>query len=511
MSKKPEQKPEGKPLKKKAQAAEAEKAARKKSAQVKKKHASSKNATKGKPKKFLEKEAQIERDRQEEIALLDAVIEGKASGKKTEAPKQHPSAAEKLTTNTKPGRGAREKRAVSAESICPQSEKCGACQHIGEPYAKQLKRKDAAVQDLFASIGIHNGNAVFRPILGMDEPFHYRNKVASPFAPGRRQKNKAAKTVLTGMYAAGTHRLVNTDGCAVENCAANSVVKAVRELMERYNMAPYNEDTGAGFMRHVVIRVGHTSGEMLVTLVTNDSEFPASKSFCRDLVSKVPQITTIVQNINMRQTNVILGDSERTLYGPGFILDELCGLSFRISSQSFYQVNAVQTEVLYRTAVSLAGLSGSETAIDAYCGTGTIGLVAAKNGAARVIGVESVESAVRDARQNAKHNGIENAEFVVEDAGKFMRQLAKDRELDPSQTVLFMDPPRAGSSEEFLRSAAAFGPSRIVYISCNPKTQVRDLEILHTLGYRTRIVQPVDMFPHTDHVETVVLLTRDKS
>ena len=290
---------------------------------------------------------------------------------------------------------------------------------------------------------------------------------------------------------------------------------AVRDIMRKHDVAPYREDTGTGFMRHVVVRIGHTSGEVLVTLVTNSDDFPSSKSFCRELIRLCPAVTTVVQNVNERQTNVILGDKERVLYGPGFILDELCGLSFRISSKSFYQVNATQTEVLYRAAMDLAGFDGTQVAIDAYCGTGTIGLVAAKSGAARVIGVDSVESAIRDARTNARHNGVENAEFVAGDATDFMCELAKEGVLGASEQeegaqagglVVLMDPPRAGSTEEFLRAAAALAPKRIVYISCNPETQARDVEFLDSIGYAVVAVQPVDMFPHTDHIECIVAL-----
>lgn len=225
-------------------------------------------------------------------------------------------------------------------------------------------------------------------------------------------------------------------------------------------------------------------------------------------MKRVPQITTVVQNVNTRQTNVILGEKERTLYGPGFILDTLRELSFRISSHSFYQVNATQTEVLYNEAIAMAQLDGRQTAIDAYCGTGTIGLVAAKRGAARVIGVDSVAQAIADARLNAKHNGIENAEFVAADAGEFMRDLAAAG--TPDDLVLFMDPPRAGSSEEFLDAAAVMSPERIVYISCNPETQVRDIGYLRRRGYEVAVVQPVDMFPHTEHVESIALLVKVK-
>lgn len=413
---------------------------------------------------------------------------------------------------------------------CPHASECGACQHINEPYELQLANKDERMGALFSEF---EGVEV-RSILGMEHPYRYRNKVVSPYARGRRlhdvSEDRAAGRrkggrlpndsrnhrtgsrrgipryeILCGMYAAGTHRIVATDECLVENEQAKQVILTIRRLMPKFGIQPYDEDTGAGFLRHAVVRVGHTSGEVLVTLVTNGTEFPASRAFCRELVKRCPSVTTIVQNVNTRQTNVILGEREHRLYGPGFILDKLCGLSFRISSQSFYQVNAVQTEVLYNTAVDLAALGGGERAIDAYCGTGTIGLVAAARGAGEVIGVDSVESAIRDARQNALHNGVENARFVAADAGEFMRRLASDGK---RADVVLMDPPRAGSSEEFLDALAELDPTRVVYISCNPETQVRDCRCLCERGYRLSLVQPVDMFPHTDHVETVALLVK---
>lgn len=405
---------------------------------------------------------------------------------------------------------------------CPHARECGACQHVNEPYEAQLARKDERMRELFAEFD----GVEIRSILGMEHPYYYRNKVISPYAQGKRlgdaprgkgsrpgkgararqRKDAPRYEILCGMYAAGTHRIIPTDECLVENEQAKRVILTIRQLMPKFSIQPYNEDTGAGFLRHAVVRVGHTSGEVLVTLVTNGAEFPASRAFCRELVKRCPFITTVVQNVNTRQTNVILGEREQRLYGPGFILDKLCGLSFRISSQSFYQVNAVQTEVLYNTAVNLAAVAGGERAIDAYCGTGTIGLVAASRGAGEVIGVDSVESAIRDARQNARHNGIENAQFVAADAGAFMRQLAADGE---RADVVLMDPPRTGSSVEFIDALAGLAPSRVVYISCNPETQVRDCRLLRDRGYRVKAVQAVDMFPHTDHVETVALLTRE--
>ena len=407
---------------------------------------------------------------------------------------------------------------------CSAQKQCGACQLLSLPYEKQLERKQNEMIELFEPFA--REGTVFNPIAGMDEPYYYRNKVTSPYVPGRKAKggkkprgkkgNAGAKSapqheILCGMYAAGTHRVINTDSCLLENKDAKQAVLAIRSLMQRYHMEPYNEDANTGFIRHAVIRVGHTTGELLVTVVTNGKEFPASRNFCRELKKRCPAITTVVQNVNTRQTNVILGDEgEKTLYGPGFIIDELCGLTFRISSHSFYQVNATQTEVLYRKAIEMAHFTGTETAMDAYCGTGTIGLVAAKGlpgaetaHAARVIGVDNVASAIKDARENARHNGIENADFTAEDAGHFMDKLAREGE---SLDVLLMDPPRAGSNEQFLRSACSLTPKRIVYISCNPNTQARDVEYLVKNGYRLTEVQPVDMFPHTNHVENICAL-----
>ena len=390
----------------------------------------------------------------------------------------------------------------SSNPHCSVSRECGACQHVGEPYDGQLAAKDERVRALFA--GSAFAHADVRPILGMDDPFHYRNKVTSPFAPGKRGPN-GGREILTGMYAAGTHKLVNTDGCLVENERAQQVVSTIRQLARKHHVEPYDENRHGGFLRHVVVRVGHESAEVLVTLVTNGAEFPSSKAFCRALVKRCPFITTIVQNVNTRQTNVILGEREQRLYGPGFILDTLCGLSFRISSRSFYQVNAVQTTVLYEKAIEFARLDGTSTLIDAYCGTGTIGLVAAKRGAAQVTGVDSVDSAIRDARENARHNGVGNARFVTADSGDFMRQMAAEGE---RADVVLMDPPRAGSTPEFLDALVHMAPDRVVYISCNPETQVRDLRYLAECGYVTQLVQPVDMFPHTDHIETVAAVVR---
>lgn len=431
---------------------------------------------------------------------------------------------------------AKRDKALKAGQFCPVDERCGACQLLAIPYAGQLTSKQAEIEELFADALAEDG-ATIQSILGMDEPLHYRNKVISPYAPGKRTVSKAhakdtkhsqeqragkrnvknrseQREILCGMYAKGTHRIIPTDECLIENQVAKKIIQAIRLVMMRYGIEPYNEDTGKGFLRHAIARVGHRSNEVLVTLVTNAEDFPGAKNFARELVKRCPEITTIVQNVNTRATNVILGEGkERTLYGPGFILDRLCGLSFRISSHSFYQVNAVQTEVLYEAAIELAHLQGTERILDAYCGTGTIGLVAARalqekspaaaKDGALVVGVDKVESAIVDARNNAKHNGIENASFIAEDAGVFMNEMAgRDEALD----VLFMDPPRSGASLEFLQATAHLHPRRIVYISCNPKTQARDVAYLRERGYRLEAIQPVDMFPHTTHIENICAL-----
>ncbi len=391
---------------------------------------------------------------------------------------------------------------------CTAFGRCGGCVHLDVPYKEQLSAKDAVVSELFA--GLADASCV-RPVRGMDEPYRYRNKVMSPLVPGRRGKG-GRRDVLTGMYAKGTHQVVAADDCLLENEVAQRVVRAVASIMKRHGVEPYDEDAGRGFMRHVVVRVGHESGEVLVTLVTNGDEIPHAKSFSRELVRRVPQVTTVVQNVNARQTNVVLGEKERVLFGPGFILDTLCGMSFRVSSQSFYQVNARQTEVLYRTAIDLARLRGGEAVVDAYCGTGTIGLVAAGSvPGVRLVGVDSEASSIRDARKNAAHNGVEGAEFVAADATEFLRDAAAKGGVARGEgmpTVLFMDPPRAGSTPEFLDAAASLGPDRIVYISCNPHTQARDVRRLLGCGYAIEAVQPVDMFPHTDHIECVVGLKK---
>ncbi|MBQ8975363.1 MAG: 23S rRNA (uracil(1939)-C(5))-methyltransferase RlmD, partial [Oscillospiraceae bacterium] len=341
-----------------------------------------------------------------------------------------------------------------------------------------------------------------QPIIAMKKPLHYRNKVQAAFASSR------SGAVISGVYQSGSHRIVPVDSCMIEDELADRIIVTVRGMLRSFKISPYNELTGRGFLRHVLVKRGFATGQVMVVLVTAAEAFPSKRNFLRVLLEKHPEITTVVQNINSADTNLVLGRRQKVLWGSGYIEDELCDCRFRISPRSFYQINPVQTQVLYDKAMEYAALTGRERVIDAYCGIGTIGIVAAKRGAAEVIGVELNPDAVRDARGNAKLNGLENIRFYTDDAGDFMVDFAAQGQ---KCDVLFMDPPRAGSSEAFLSSALRLAPKRIVYISCNPETLARDLKYLTAKGeYRADAIQPVDMFPFTEHVETIVLLSHQK-
>ncbi len=380
--------------------------------------------------------------------------------------------------------------------LCPVAKKCGGCQLQNMAYPRQLAFKQGMVQRLLGAYG------KVEPILGMENPFHYRNKVQAAFAFDRRRSK-----ILSGVYQSSTHRVVYVDRCLIEDKQADEIIVTIRGLLKSFKLTPYDENRETGFLRHVLVKRGFQSGQIMVVLVTATPVFPAKNRFVEALLQAHPQITTVLMNTNRHHTNLVLGDTEKVLYGPGYIEDTLCGCVFRISARSFYQVNPVQTQVLYQKAMDLAELTGKETVIDAYCGIGTIGLIASRR-AGRVIGVEVNPDAVRDAISNARRNGVKNSYFIREDAGEFLTRMAQEgRHAD----VVFMDPPRAGSTPRFLSSLAALAPDRIVYISCNPETLARDLRLLDGHGYRVRHIQPVDMFPHTSHVEVVCLLTKAHS
>lgn len=392
------------------------------------------------------------------------------------------------------GKKKAEKKIVvkSEKSLCPVHGKCGGCQLLDMPYEKQLKQKQKQVNKLLKPY------CNTEKIIGMENPFHYRNKVHAVF--GHRKDG----TVISGIYQQGTHFIVPVDECLIEDKRADAIIRDIRDLLKSFKIKTYNEDTGYGLFRHVLVRTGHHSGQVMVVLVLGSPILPSKNNFVKALRKLHPEITTIILNVNNQKTSMILGEKETVLYGKGYIEDELCGHIFRISSKSFYQVNTAQTEKLYTKAIELAGLTGKERVIDAYCGIGTIGLIASDK-AKEVISVELNPDAVKDAIVNAKRNGIKNVHFYQNDAGVFMRQMADEGE---SADVVFMDPPRSGSDEKFLSSVVTLNPKRVVYVSCDPTTLARDLKYLTKHGYSAVTVVPVDMFPATEHVETVCLLSK---
>ncbi|MBE6907967.1 MAG: 23S rRNA (uracil(1939)-C(5))-methyltransferase RlmD [Ruminococcaceae bacterium] len=376
---------------------------------------------------------------------------------------------------------------------CPLYKKCGGCQMQNLSYPEQLRWKQSLVQRLLGKF------CHVEPIIGMENPRHYRNKVQAAFGLTRDQK------IISGVYQSSTHRIVPVESCMIEDRKADEIIVTVRSLLKSFKLQPYQEDRGIGFLRHVLVKRGFASGQIMVVLVTSTPIFPAKNRFVEALRKAHPEITTVLMNVNPYRTSLVLGDAEKVLFGPGYIEDTLCGCVFRISAKSFYQINPVQTERLYSKAIEFAGLTGKETVIDAYCGIGTISLIAAKH-AGHVIGVELNGDAVRDAIVNAKRNRIGNVYFHKADAGAFMEQMAHEGQ---AADVVFLDPPRAGSDEKFLSSLLVLSPRKVVYISCNPETQERDLQFLRKSGYRVVRIQPVDMFPHTNHVECVVKLCRN--
>lgn len=375
---------------------------------------------------------------------------------------------------------------------CPLYKKCGGCQLQNLSYKEQLSYKQVKCIKALGKFG-H-----VEEIIGMENPVHYRNKVQAAF------KNAGGK-IISGVYQSSSHRVVEVTECMLEDKLADEIIIYIRKLLPSFRLNAYNEDTGRGFLRHVLVRRGFSSGQVMVVLVTGTELFPKKREFLSALLKAFPQITTIVQNINGSKTSMVLGKKEFVLYGNGYIEDVLCSCRFRISPRSFYQINPVQTEVLYGTAIKFAALKKGDRVLDAYCGTGTIGIVAAKSAGVSVVGVELNEDAVSDAVFNARLNKNENISFFCADAGRFMVEAAKANE---RFNVVFMDPPRAGSSLNFLRSIVKTAPERVVYVSCSVETLERDLMFLCKNGYRVKKIQPVDMFPHTSHVECVVLLTK---
>lgn len=382
---------------------------------------------------------------------------------------------------------------------CPIARDCGGCEWLAVPYTIQLRRKQAQFEELLGPM-ISGDAGEVRSIVGMKgEPVAYRHKAATPYAHAGRGR------IACGFYARGTHRIVRCDDCLAEDPRARHVLNAVARVAARQHIPAYDEDKGTGVLRHAVVRCGYATDDVLLTVVTNVPELRRVERFVAAIREEAPEVTSIVQNVNTRRTNAILGFRNKTLWGPGTMRDKLLGCTFEIGPTTFYQTNPAQTEELYRLAIEGAGLRGGERVLDAYCGCGTIGICAASANDAQVIGVERVEGAVKAARRNASMNGLdEKCSFVAADATEWMAREGRELGFD----VVLMDPPRAGSTPEFLDGVASLAPARVVYVSCNIETQARDLELIRRNGYRIESVTPVDMFPHTKHVESVAVLSR---
>ena len=399
---------------------------------------------------------------------------------------------------------------------CSIARSCGGCEWLSVPYPIQLKRKQSQVEELLAPLASIN-NVTIEPIRGMDEPLAYRHKAATPFAPGK------GRTVRSGFYASGTHKIIASKECLVEDGRARAILNDVAYLAGQFNIHAYQEDRGKGALRHGVVRCGYATDDVMLVLVVNGQHLPHEQEFVAALRKAHPELTSIFLNVNQKRTNAILGRETRLLWGSTSMSDKLLDCTFEIGPTSFYQTNPQQTEVLYQLAIDGA-LAGSKLAdseqtgdaqasnlrvLDAYCGTGTIGLCLAHAAEAQGInlsltGVDQVENNIQMARRNARNNKLE-AEFICDDATRYMQALAKDGQ---NFDVIILDPPRAGSTPTFLKATAQLAQKKIVYVSCNVVTQARDLKVLLDSGFAIERVTPVDMFPHTKHVESVVVLSR---
>ena len=380
------------------------------------------------------------------------------------------------------------------QKICTAAKKCGGCCYQGVPYQEQLKKKQRQAEALLESFGR------VEPVIGMKDPFYYRNKVHHAFARTRRGE------IISGIYEEDSHRVVPVEDCLIEDRKSQEIIRSIHSMLRSFKIRIYDEDTGQGLLRHVLVRRGFSTGEIMVVLVMASPLFPSRNHFVKALRERHPEITTVIQNINDKRTSMVLGERNITLYGKGWIRETICGYTFRLSPDAFMQVNPVQTEVLYSEALKAAQLSGTETILDTYCGIGTIGIIASSR-AEKVIGAELNPNAVKDALQNARENKVTNIEFRRADAGKFMEALLPAGE---RPDLVIMDPPRAGSDRRFLGSLVKLGPPKVVYISCNPETLARDLRYLREKGYRIQKLQPVDMFPFTSGLEVIALLHKTR-
>ncbi|MEY8437607.1 23S rRNA (uracil(1939)-C(5))-methyltransferase RlmD [Atopobiaceae bacterium 24-176] len=391
-----------------------------------------------------------------------------------------------------------------ATPTCPIAKRCGGCEWLAVPYPIQLRRKREWVVELFSDLLASKASAVSADdvaITGMEVPREYRHKAATPFAPGK------GGVVRSGFYERGSHRIVPCAACLAEDPRCRPALNDVARMAERLKIRAYDEDKGRGMLRHAVVRTGWKTNEGLLTIVTNGNTLAHGRELAEAVAEAAPLQLSIVQNINQRRTNAILGPTSKPLLGPGVMHDSLLGVTFEIGPTSFYQTNPEQTEALYRLAIEGARLEPGQTLLDAYCGIGTIGLCAAKTtDGVSVVGVERVEGAVADARRNARMNGLDDrTRFVCADATAYLADSKRNR---AGFDVVVLDPPRAGATEAFLGACDGSRCTRIVYVSCNPVTQRRDMDYLCARGWLLESLAVVDMFPHTKHAETVAVLSR---
>lgn len=373
---------------------------------------------------------------------------------------------------------------------CKVCTSCGGCQYQQIDYKTQLVYKTKRVKEALQRIGGIKTEVL--PCIGMENPYFYRNKIQMPYGKDRKGN------VVYGFFKENSHEIIPVKECMIEDERAAPILWDIKELVKKMGIPIYNEDSGKGILRYILIRTSYHFKEVMVVLVTSVMNFPGQRNFINELTSLHPEITTVVENVNKRHTNVILGNEEKVLFGPGYIKDKILDLTFEISASSFFQVNPVQVEKLYKTALNLVNYEEKPIVLDAYAGVGTIGLIAARN-AQKVISVEINKDANRNAKENAKRNGVDNIEFFCDDAGKFIN------EYEDKLDIVIMDPPRKGSDMKFLSTILNKEPRQVVYVSCDPETLARDLKILSE-KYNVTYVQPVDMFPMTAHCETVVSL-----
>lgn len=383
------------------------------------------------------------------------------------------------------------------EPPCPVYDECGGCQMQHLSYEGQMNMKYSQVRNVITRIA-KLPDVPVHPVLGLEDPWRYRNKAQVPVGLSSEGR------IVAGFYKKRSHEIIDMTECLIQHTESDIIIQKVKDVCAENGIMPYDEGRHKGVLRHVMARIGYQTGEKMAVLITRTNELPNREAIVESIRQAIPGITSIVQNVNPDKTNVIFGNVTRTLFGEDVIYDTIGGIKFAISARSFYQVNPVQTEVLYRKALEYAGLTGEETVIDAYCGIGTISLFLAQQ-AKQVYGVEIVPQAIEDAKQNAELNGITNAYF---EAGKAEDVIPAWYKQGIKPDVIMVDPPRKGCDEALLDTILKMKPKRVVYVSCNPGTLARDLRILEDGGFKTREVQPVDMFPQTVHVEAVAWLER---